>query len=272
VDDNREVQKGTEMMTTLQTKANALRYPRRERRTMSKARNIKTMAAGMALALALSAGAASATTTAIIDGTNRGEVINGTPRADTIYALGGADLVRGYSERDVLYGGNEAGFGDKIEGGTFADRIFGQDGRDALYGQKGDDELRGGYRNDLVSGGSGNDTLDGGPGSDEINARDGERDTIVIRPGEGDVVYYDKSLDVLVVPVEGVGTTALTASEAGEKAELKAERPPKGLFEPSSRILIEHDGGRVLVSERALEGHLDHDDEMIDPTGRASVK
>jgi Ca2+-binding RTX toxin-like protein len=82
---------------------------------------------------------------------------------------------------------------------------IGQDGRDALYGQRGDDEVRGGYRNDLVAGGAGNDALDGGPGSDEINARDGEKDTIVIRPGEGDVVYYDKNLDVLVVPVEGGG-------------------------------------------------------------------
>ena len=117
-------------------------------------------------------------------------------------------------------------------------------------------------------GGAGNDTLDGGPGSDEINARDGEKDTIVIRSGEGDVIYYDKGLDVLVVSVEGVGTTALSTSEAGEKAELKAERPPKGLFEPSSKILIEHEGGRVLVSERAIEGHLGHGDEIIDPTGR----
>src|SRR5918997_5598937 len=217
------------MMKTLQDKANALSYPRRERRTMSKTRNIKTMA------VALSTGTAFASTTAIIEGTNRAEVINGTPRADTIYALGGADLVRGYSERDLLYGGNESGFGDKIEGGTFGDRIYGQDGRDALYGQKGDDEVRGGFRNDLVSGGAGNDFLDGGPGADEINARDGEKDTIVIRSGEGDVVYYDKNLDVLVVPVEGTGSTVLSAAEAGEKAELSAERPPRGLFEPSGK-------------------------------------
>ena len=94
----------------------------------------------------------------------------------------------------------------------------------------------------------------------------------MIRPGEGDVVYYDRNLDVLVLPVEGKGSTALSASEAGEKAELKAERPPEGLFEPSSKILIEHEGERVFVSERALEGHLGHGDEMIDPTGRASVK
>ncbi len=106
-----------------------------------------------------------------------------------------------------------------------------------------------------MAGGSGNDTLDGGPGSDEINARDGEKDQIVIRSGEGDVVYYDSA--------------RLTASEAGEKAELLAQRPPQGLFKPSGKILVEHEGERVLVSERALEGHLGHGDDMIDPTGRA---
>jgi Ca2+-binding RTX toxin-like protein len=232
-------------------------------------RKATTIAATMALAVFLSAGAASAD---LKRGTDAGEVLNGTPRADTIYALGGADLVRGYSERDVLYGGNEAGFGDKIEGGTFADRIYGQDGRDGLYGERGDDQVRGGYRNDLVSGGSGNDTLDGGPGSDEINARDGERDTIVIRSGEGDVVYYDKGIDVLVAPASAQGSARLTALESGEKAELLAQRPPKGLFEPSGKILVEHEGERVLVSERALEGHLGHGDEMIDPTGRADAE
>ena len=237
---------------------------------MSKVKNIKAMAATMALAVALSAGAASATTTAIIEGTNRGEVLNGTPRADTIYALGGADLVRGYSERDLLYGGNEAGFGDKIEGGTFGDRIYGQDGRDALYGQKGDDEVRGGYRNDLVSGGADNDVLDGGPGADKINARDGEKDTIVIRSGEGDVVYYDKGIDVLVAPASPLGTADLSAAEANEKAELLAERPPQGLFEPSGRVLVEHKGEELMVPEKGLEAHLGHGDEILDPTGRAA--
>ncbi len=233
-------------------------------------KNIKTMAATMALAVALSAGAASATTTAIIEGTNKGEVLNGTPRADTVYALGGADLVRGYAERDLLYGGNEAGWGDKILGGTFSDRIFGQDGHDALYGEAGNDEVRGGYRDDLVAGGSGNDTLDGGPGADEIDARDGEKDTIVIRSGEGDVVYYDRGIDVLAAPASSQGSAGLTASEAGEEAELLAERPPEGLFEPHAKALVEHEGERVLVSERSLESHLGHGDEIIDPTGRAT--
>ena len=233
-------------------------------------KKMTTMAATAALAVALSAGTAFATTTAPIEGTNAGEVLDGTPRADTIYAYGGDDLVRGHSERDLLYGGNERGWGDKIKGGTFADRIFGQKGHDALYGERGDDEVRGGYGADLVSGGLGNDTLDGGAGSDEINARDGEKDTVVIRSGEGDVVYYDKGIDVLVAPASPLGTANLSAAEADEKAELLAERPPQGLFEPSGKILIEHEGERVLVSERALEGHLGHGDEMIDPTGRAA--
>jgi Ca2+-binding RTX toxin-like protein len=228
-------------------------------------KNIKTMFAATALTLALSAGAASATTTAIIEGTNRSEVLDGTPRADTIYALGGLDLVRGYSERDVLYGGNEAGWGDKIKGGTFGDLIFGQKGHDALYGERGDDEIRGGYGADLVAGGPDNDTLDGGPGADEINARDGEKDKIVIRFGEGDVVYYDRELDVLVVPVEGRSTAGET-----DKVELTSERPPQGLFEPSGKVLVEHEGEQLLVSEQALEGHLGHGDEIIDPTGRAA--
>jgi Ca2+-binding RTX toxin-like protein len=254
---------------TQQTEAQTVRYTGREQQTMKKMRNV---AAAIALTVALSAGAASATTTATIEGTNRGEVLDGTPRADTIYALGGADLVRGYSERDVLYGGNEAGWGDKIKGSTFSDQIFGQDGQDALYGERGDDEVRGGYRDDLVSGGPGNDTLAGGPGSDETDARDGQKDTIVIRLGEGDVVYYDQGLDVLVAPASPLGTAGLSAAEAGEKAELSAERPPQGLFEPHSKILVEHEGERVLVSERALEGHLGHGDEIIDPTGRASAE
>ena len=251
----------------MQTEAKAVIFPRREQGTM---RKITTMAATMALAVALSASAASA-----VDkrGTNAGEVINGTAQSDTIYALGGPDLVRGYSERDFLYGGNEAGYGDKIKGGTWGDRIFGQDGHDALYGEDGDDEVRGGFRNDIVAGGPGNDILDGGPGADRTNAYDGEKDTIVIRFGEGDVVYYDKGLDVLVVQSSPQGNTSLTASEIGDKqVELSAQRPPEGIFEPSGKVLVEHGGEELLVAEQALEAHLAHGDKIIDPTGRASAE
>ena len=73
-----------------------------------------------------------------------------------------------------------------------------------------------------------------------------------------------------MVPVSPQATAGLTAAEADEKAELKAERPPKALSEPSGKILVEHEGARVLVSEQALEAHLGHGDEIIDPTGRAA--
>ena len=232
------------------------------------------MMATMALAVALSAGAASAD---LKRGTDRGEVLDGTPRPDTIYALGGADLVRGFAERDHLYGGNEAGWGDEVRGGTFGDWVFGQDGKDAVYGERGDDEVRGGFRADLVVGGSGEDVLDGGPGADEIDARDGQKDTVVIRFGEGDVVYYDRGLDVLVSPASSRETAdegaAVTASEAAKNGvELLAERPPKGLFEPSNKVLVEHDGEKLLVPELALEGHMGHGDEILDPTGRAEAE
>ena len=130
-----------------------------------------------------------------------------------------------------------------------------------VYGERGDDRVYGGYGANLVTGGYGEDTLDGGPGADEINARDGQKDTIVIRFGEDDVVYYDKELDVLKVPVEGRGTA--------DKVELTTERPPEGLFEPSAKVLLEHEGERVLMSEQALEGHTGHGDEILDPTGRS---
>jgi hypothetical protein len=35
---------------------------------------------------------------------------------------------------------------------------------------------------------------------------------------------------------------------------------------------VEHEGERVLVSERALEGHLGHGDEILDPTGRETAE
>ncbi len=231
-------------------------------------RKITTIAAVMMLMVALSAGAAFA---AVKHGTNNGEVLYGTPRADTIYAYGGADLVYGYGGADLLYGGNEAGWGDKIRGGTADDRVFGQDGYDALYGEGGDDRVSGGYGDDRVVGGNGNDTLDGGPGADKINAQDGQRDTIVIRANEYDVVYYDKGLDVLKVAASAQGTasesTSLSASEAG-KVELSTQRPPEGLFEHTGKVLVEHEGEELLVPEEGLEGHLGHGDQVLDPTGR----
>lgn len=236
-------------------------------------RKMTTMAATAALAVALSAGAAFA---AVRTARTPRRSCAAPPKRTHDPRLRGRDLLYGYGGADFLYGGNEAGWGDKILGGSGGDRVYGQDGHDALYGEMGDDRIYGGHRNDLVSGGSGKDFLDGGPGADKINARDGQKDTIVIRFGEGDVVYYDRGLDVLVVPVEGRKTTTeegnrLSAAEAAEKkVELSAERPPQGLFEPHGKVLVEHEGEEVLVSEQALDSHLGHGDEIIDPTGRAA--
>jgi Ca2+-binding RTX toxin-like protein len=227
-------------------------------------RKATTLAAGMVLAVALSAGAAFGSQ-ATIEGTNKGEVLRGTPKADTVYARGGADLVYGFRGGDFLSGGNEAGWGDKLLGGDGTDRLVGQDGHDALYGEGGDDRLYGDRGDDLVSGGSGTDFLDGGPGADEIDARDGQKDTIDIRLGEGDVVYYDKNLDVLRVPVEGVGPV-----EGSDGVELNAQAPPEGIFETSGGVLVRHGGERVFVDEKDVERHLDHGDVVIDATGRAT--
>ncbi len=231
------------------------------------------MSVVMMLMVALSAGAAFAATKS---GTNAGEALYGTPQADTIYAYGGADLVYAYGGKDLLYGGNEAGWGDKILGGTANDRLLGHKGHDALYGERGNDSVYGGYGDDRVVGGYGNDTLDGGPGADQINAQDGQKDTIVIRTGEGDVVYYDKGLDVLEVPVSPQGTagesTGLSAAEAAKKADLRTERPPEGLFEHTGKVLVEHEGEELLLSEKELKGHLGHGDEILDPTGRSGAE
>ncbi|HEV2094109.1 MAG TPA: hypothetical protein VGR18_13185 [Rubrobacter sp.] len=122
-----------------------------------------------------------------------------------------------------------------------------------------------------MAGGSGKDFLDGGPGADETNTYDGQKDTIVIRSGEGDVVYYDRGLDIFVAPASSQGTDGLTVSEAAKKeVDLSAKRPPRGIFEPHGRVLVEHGGEELLVSEGALEAHLGHGDEILDPTGRAA--
>ncbi len=228
-----------------------------------KARGIKVVAASVAMVV-VGSGAAFAAT---IPGTDAGEVLHGTRQVDKIYGYGGADS---------LYGGNEAGWGDRILGGSGGDRLLGQDGHDALYGERGNDELRGGYRDDLLAGGPGEDTLDGGPGADEIDAQDGQKDTIAIRSGEGDVVYYDKGLDVLEAPVtsqrtSGKSTDLTTAEAADREVELSTQRPPRGLFEPSGEILVEHEGGKLLVFEGALEAYLRHGDQILDPTGRAAA-
>ncbi len=230
-------------------------------------------AASMTLAVVLSTGAALA---ADIPGTNRGEVLRGTDHADTIYGYGGADLVYGFGGRDTVWGGNETVSGDKVLGGAAGDRLIGQMGDDALYGQGGSDRLDGQRGDDLLVGGLGEDTLNAGLGADEVDARDGRRDWIEVwDSGPGDVVYYDRGIDVLLTkpaePAEAeVARQGVGAAEAEETGlELRAEEPPEGLFAHTGAVLVEHEGEELLVAEKRLEAHMRHGDEILDPTGRS---
>jgi Ca2+-binding RTX toxin-like protein len=238
-------------------------------------RGIKKTAALTISVLVLAAGAASAKT---VPGSDAGEVLRGSRNADTIHGYGGADLIYAYGGRDTVWGGNEAGKGDKVLGGSASDQLIGQQGRDALYGEGGGDFLEGQYGDDLVAGGGGTDTLSGGPGADKINARDGEKDTISIRFGEGDVVYYDKGLDVLeastasqIAAGENLGLSVAEAIESG-KVKVVAANPPAGLFGHTGKVLMEHEGEGLLVAEDEVAGHAAHGDEVLDPTGRSGAE
>jgi hypothetical protein len=237
-------------------------------------RGIKKTAAISISVLVLAAGAASAKT---VPGSDAGEVLRGSRNADTIHGYGGADLIYAYGGRDTVWGGNESGKGDKVLGGSSSDHLIGQQGRDALYGEGSGDFIEGQYGDDLVAGGGGHDTLSGGPGADKVNARDGRKDTISIRFGEGDVVYYDKGLDVLEASTasqrasgENAGLTVAEAIESG-KVKVVAENPPAGLFGHTGKVLIEHEGESLLVPEDEVEDHVGHGDEVLDPTGRSGA-
>ena len=244
-------------------------------RTMTKRAGWATAAA--TLAVALSAPTAWAAT---IPGHYYGETLYGTNYSDTIYGYGGADLIYGYGGNDTLYGGNEYGWGDKILVRYGNDSVYGNNGDDGLYGDSGDDGVYGGYGRDLVQGGYGYDFLDGGPNGDQINAREGQKDTIVIRPNDYDTIYYDRGLDVFYTPTSLQGTAAkegaraMSAEEAMKagKVKLVAEKPPEGLFEHTGKVLIGHKGEEMLVAEKAVKGHMDHGDKILDPTGRAGVE
>lgn len=232
-----------------------------------------TVAALMAV---LTAGTALAESDSAIRGTNAGDALYGTSIADTIYGFGGADLIYGYADRDVLYGGNESGWGDKILGGGAADRILGQGGDDALYGQAGNDVINGGYGKDTIVGGYGGDLLNGGPGFDQINAQDGQRDTIVVCGNENDGIYYDRGIDALrycEVATSGTRVAASETTTSGKvgKANLTTQAPPKGIFENTGKVLVEHEGKERCVPEKDLDGHLDHGDALINPSGCAGA-
>lgn len=232
-----------------------------------KSRSIKVAAASLAMVVVGSGAALAAT----IPGTNAGEVLRGTDRTDTIHGYGGADLIYGYGGGDTVWGGNEAGWGDKVLGGTGSDRLVGQQGDDALYGQGGNDTLEGQYGDDLIVGGMGGDTLYGGPGVDAVDARDGLRDVIDLTgSGSGDVVYYDKGIDEFVTSSAQSASAAEAAEATG--AKLTAAKPPEGLFELHGKVLVDHEGEKVLVAGGRVQAHLGHGDEIVDPTGRAGAE
>lgn len=241
-------------------------------------KRVMIMLSMTALLTALSAGAALA---AVVNcpnsnggkcfGTAAGDGLYGSFRVDTIYGFGGADLVRGYGNADVLYGGNEVGFGDKILGGNANDRVLGQGGDDALYGENGNDRVNGGAGNDIVVGGPGNDILGGGAGGDEINARDGEKDTILICGSESDRIFYDRGLDVLQGCITSQGVSSLSASEANQNT-LLAKQPPEGLFEHTGKVLVENKGTEKCVAEKELKSHLKNGGEIVNPAGCSGAK
>ena len=211
-------------------------------------------------------------------GTSAGDGMYGTSNVDRMYGQGGADLMYGYGGADYLYGGNETGWGDKILGGSGNDRIYGEYGDDALYGDSGSDQVYGGYGDDLVQGGYGYDTLSGGPGADQINAREGEKDIINVCGSEsGDIVYYDANLDVFqgcTYSAQGTAdtnttTTTLSADEASsevKEVKLVAEKPPKGVFEHTGKVLVENKGKEKCVSEKAVKAETKAGATIVNPT------
>lgn len=188
------------------------------------------VACGVALAASINCPTASG---GYCYGTNSGDALYGTPSVDREYGRGGSDLMNGYGGGDSMIGGSETGLGDKMRGGA---------GADFVNGQAGDD---------LIEGGPGRDTLKTGRGSDRVNAKDGEKDTITC-DDSNDAVYYDRGLDVL----EGCTGSGLTALP-----------PPDGLFETDTNVLVGHAGENLCVPEKALKGHLEHGDEVLDWSG-----
>ena len=234
-----------------------------------KIRGIKVVAASVAMVVVGSGAALAAT----IPGTPQGEALYGTPEVDKMYGYGGADLIYGYGGSDTVWAGNEFVSGDKVLGGAASDRLIGQQGDDALYGEGGNDRLDGQRNDDLLVGGAGEDTFNAGFGADKINARDGWRDVVELcNSGPGDVVYYDRGLDVFIADCvapqsaaeESAGVNAAEATEA----RLSTAKPPAGLFAHTGKVLVEHGDEILLVAEGNLESHLGHGDEILDPTGR----
>jgi Ca2+-binding RTX toxin-like protein len=95
-------------------------------------------------AIAPKKGAASATTIAVVVGTDKKETLTGTSGADMIFGMAGDDTI------------NASGGHDLISGDKGNDTLSGGD--DTLLGD-GNDRLTGGNGADAFSGGAGKDTI-----------------------------------------------------------------------------------------------------------------
>jgi Ca2+-binding RTX toxin-like protein len=154
-----------------------------------------------------------------IVGSEDSELIYGNGDCDYIVSGKGNDAVHGGKGHDRLQG-NEGN--DLIHGNKNEDILDGNDGNDTIYGGQDDDSLRGGLGNDFLSGDRGNDTLIGvdpfwSPSLEEFDPTQTtdfhpgqfEQDTLVggegrdlFVLGDNEVVYYDASNIVTVLPLE----------------------------------------------------------------------
>ena len=191
-------------------------------------------------------------------GTKVGDGMYGDFRVDRMYGFGGADLMYGDGNGDRMYGGNEAGWGDKMLGQRGEDGMRGNRGDDALYGGNGDDVVDGGRGDDLIQGGYGNNAIYTGSGDDQVNAQDGQKDVITCGSGN-DLIYLDFKLDVL----RDCGTT---------RANLSKLSPPEDLFAHTGKVLVDHEGEERCLPEEDLKAHLEHGDEIINPSGCSDAK
>lgn len=145
------------------------------------------------------------------DGGN--DVINGGAGNDSISGGTGGDTIVGGTGGDNMYGGsgidivsfasstagikvtmdNTANDGntadgrkdnvhtdvERINGSSYADTMLGGSGANYFYGGSGADLLYGYGGNDYLNGGAHADSFYGGTGNDGLNAKDGQRDTII---------------------------------------------------------------------------------------------
>ena len=134
----------------------------------------------------------------------------------------------------------------------------GNRGDDALYGGNGDDVVDGGRGDALIQGGFGNDAIYTGFGDDQGNAQDGQKDIITCGSGN-DLIYLDFKLDVL----RDCGTT---------RANLSKLSPPEDLFAHTGKVLVDYKGEERSPPEEDLKSHLEHGDEIINPSGCSDAK